>query len=361
MGVLQKCWGEAMQAYVGASYASPNKCCRGKVMNISKVIASEIAVRESQVEAAIGLLDEGCTVPFISRYRKEVTGNLNDEQLRTLYERLIYLRELEERKETILASIDEQGKLTKELKKQIDDAMTMVALEDIYRPYKPKKKTRASVAKEKGLEPLAMVIWEQKAKQKIETTAKKYIDKEKGVETIEEAIGGALDIIAEMISDVADYRTWIREFTLNTGVIRSEAKDPEAKTNYEQYYNYSETVAKIPPHRILAINRGETEKVLKVSIIIIRDDILKYLREQIITNDNEYTNEYMERAIEDSFDRLIWPSIENEVRNILTGTQHLELAVNLQYVMQQEKFLIQQLSTQPNLQLLKGRRLQDRL
>lgn len=287
-------------------------------MNISKVIANEIAVAEKQVEAAIKLLDEGCTVPFISRYRKEVTGGLNDEQLRTLYERLVYLRELDERKETILASIKEQGKLTKELKKQIEDAMTMVALEDLYRPYKPKKKTRASVAKEKGLEPLAMIIWEQKAKQKIETTAKKYIDKKKGVETIEDAIAGALDIIAEMISDVADYRTWIREFTVNTGVVMSEAKDPEAKTNYEQYYNYSEMVSKIPPHRILAINRGETEKVLKVTIEIIRDDVLKYLRDQIIKEENEYTDEYIEKAIEDSFDRLIWPSIENEVRNILT-------------------------------------------
>ena len=287
-------------------------------MDISKVIANEIAVADKQVEAAIKLLDEGCTVPFISRYRKEVTGGLNDEQLRTLYERLVYLRELDERKETILASIKEQGKLTKELKKQIEDAMTMVALEDLYRPYKPKKKTRASVAKEKGLEPLAMIIWEQKAKQKIETTAKKYIDKKKGVETIEDAIAGALDIIAEMISDVADYRTWIREFTVNTGVVRSEAKDPEAKTNYEQYYNYSEMVSKIPPHRILAINRGETEKVLKVTIEIIRDDVLKYLRDQIIKEENEYTDEYIEKAIEDSFDRLIWPSIENEVRNILT-------------------------------------------
>ena len=287
-------------------------------MDISKVIANEIAVAEKQVEAAIKLLDEGCTVPFISRYRKELTGGLNDEQLRTLYERLVYLRELDERKETILASIKEQGKLTKELKKQIEDAMTMVALEDLYRPYKPKKKTRASVAKEKGLEPLAMIIWEQKAKQKIETTAKKYIDKKKGVETIEDAILGALDIIAEMISDVADYRTWIREFTVNTGIVRSEAKDPEAKTNYEQYYNYSEMVSKIPPHRILAINRGEAEKVLKVTIEIIRDDVLKYLRDQIIKEENEYTSEYLEKAIEDSFDRLIWPSIENEVRNILT-------------------------------------------
>ena len=287
-------------------------------MKISKVIANEIVVSEKQVEAAIGLLDEGCTVPFISRYRKEVTGGLNDEQLRILYERLMYLRELDERKKTIISSIDEQGKLTKELKKQIEDAMTMVSLEDLYRPYKPKKKTRASVAKEKGLEPLAMVIWGQKAKQKIETTAKKYIDKKKGVESVEDAISGALDIIAEMISDVADYRTWIRDFTMNTGVIISKAKDVEMKSNYEQYYNYSETVAKIPPHRILAINRGENEKVLKVSIEIIRDDVIKYLRDKIVIAENKFTTEYIEKAIEDSFDRLIWPSIENEVRNILT-------------------------------------------
>ena len=287
-------------------------------MKISKVIANEIVVSETQVEAAIGLLDEGCTVPFISRYRKEVTGGLNDEQLRILYERLMYLRELDERKKTIISSIDEQGKLTKELKKQIEDAMTMVSLEDLYRPYKPKKKTRASVAKEKGLEPLAMVIWGQKAKQKIETTAKKYIDKKKGVESVEDAISGALDIIAEMISDVADYRTWIRDFTMNTGVIISKAKDVEMKSNYEQYYNYSETVAKIPPHRILAINRGENEKVLKVSIEIIRDDVIKYLRDKIVIAENKFTTEYIEKAIEDSFDRLIWPSIENEVRNILT-------------------------------------------
>ena len=287
-------------------------------MKISQIIADEISVRESQVEAAIGLLDEGCTVPFISRYRKEVTGGLNDEQLRTLYERLTYLRELNERKETIIDSIKEQGKLTKELKKQIDDAMTMVSLEDIYRPYKPKKKTRASVAKEKGLEPLAMTILEQKTKRKIETTAKKYIDKKKGVESIEDAINGALDIIAEMISDVADYRTWIREYTLEKGIIRSEAKDLEQKTNYEQYYNYTETVAKIPPHRILAINRGENEKILKVRIEIDHDDVINYIKGKVITNDNKFTNEYLIKAITDSFERLIWPSIENEVRNILT-------------------------------------------
>ncbi len=287
-------------------------------MNIAKVISKELAVLEKQVDAAIKLLDEGSTVPFISRYRKEVTGGLNDEQLRTLYERLVYLRELDERKETILASIDEQGKLTKELKKQIDEAMTMVSLEDLYRPYKPKKKTRASVAKAKGLEPLAETIWNQKAKQKIETYAKKYIDKEKGVETIEDAIEGALDIIAEMVSDVADYRTWIREYTISTGLVHSEAKDAEVKSNYEIYYNYTEGVAKIPPHRILAINRGENEKVLKVKIEVNRDDIIKYLSEQIIKEDNKFTNEYLVKAIEDSYDRLIAPSIENEVRGILT-------------------------------------------
>ena len=287
-------------------------------MNIAKVISKELAVLEKQVDAAIKLLDEGSTVPFISRYRKEVTGVLNDEKLRTLYERLVYLRELDERKETILASIDEQGKLTKELKKQIDEAMTMVSLEDLYRPYKPKKKTRASVAKAKGLEPLAETIWNQKAKQKIETYAKKYIDKEKGVETIEDAIEGSLDIIAEMVSDVADYRTWIREYTISTGLVHSEAKDAEVKSNYEIYYNYTEGVAKIPPHRILAINRGENEKVLKVKIEVNRDDIIKYLSEQIIKEDNKFTNEYLVKAIEDSYDRLIAPSIENEVRGILT-------------------------------------------
>ena len=287
-------------------------------MNISKVIANEIQVLEKQVEAAITLLDEGCTVPFISRYRKEVTGGLNDEQLRTLYERLVYLRELDERKETIINTIKEQGKLTKELSKQIDAAMTMVALEDIYRPYKPKKKTRASIAKEKGLEPLAMVIWEQKAKQKMETYAKKYIDKDKGVKTVEDAINGAKDIIAEMISDVADYRTWIREWTLSTGLVSSVAKDSETKSNYEQYYNYQELVSKIPPHRILAINRGENEKILKVEIVVNKEDVIKYLNEQIIKTENKFTNSYLEEAIIDSFERLIWPSIENEVRNILT-------------------------------------------
>ena len=287
-------------------------------MDIIKKIAKELEVKNEQVNAAVKLLDEGCTVPFISRYRKEATGSLNDEQLRLLNERLEYLRNLEERKETILASIEEQGKLTKELKKQIDECETMVTLEDLYRPYKPKKKTRASVAKEKGLEPLAIVIWEQEAKQNITTYAKKYVDKEKGVNTVEEAIQGALDIIAEMISDVPDYRTYIREHTLEQGVIHSVAKDKGQKTVYEQYYEYCEGVKKIPSHRILAINRGENEKVLKVTIEIVRDDIIKYLKDQIITKDNDKTNDYLLNAIEDAYDRLIWPSIENEVRNILT-------------------------------------------
>lgn len=286
-------------------------------MNINKVIAEEINVKVSQVDAAVKLLDEGSTVPFISRYRKEVTGSLNDEELRTIDERLKYLRELEERKETVLKSIDEQGALTKDLKKKIDECLTMVALEDLYRPYKPKKKTRATEAKAKGLEPLAKIIYKQEAKQSIETTAKKYIDKKKGVNNIEEAIQGALDIIAEMISDVADYRTYIRDYTLNFGTITSTTKDKELKSNYELYYEFSELINKIPTHRILAINRGEAEKVLKVSIVIDNNYIFDYLNAQI-KKDNKYTDEYIKRAIEDSFTRLIWPSIENEVRNILT-------------------------------------------
>ena len=309
-------------------------------MKIVDIIADELAVKKTQVDAAIKLLDEGCTVPFISRYRKEATGGLNDEQLRKLSERLTYLRDLDDRKKTIIESIKEQGKLTAKLKKEIEGAMTQVALEDIYRPYKPKKKTRASVAKEKGLEPLANLIYEQKTKQKIETAAKKYINKKKGVETVEDAINGALDIIAENISDVADYRTYIREFTLNTGLITSTAKNIEEKTNYDQYYKYSETIAKIPTHRILAINRGEAEKILKVSIDVSRDDIIEYLKRQVIylekvvekkkkkdedevitykeREPNKYSEPYLIKAIEDAFDRLIWSSIENEVRGILT-------------------------------------------
>ena len=257
-------------------------------------------------------------MPFISRYRKEATGSLNDEQLRKLSERLEYLRNLEERKDTILKSIEEQGKLTKELKKEIENCETMVSLEDLYRPYKPKKRTRATIAKEKGLEPFSILIMEQKTKRSLFTTAKKYIDKKLGVETEEDAINGALDIIAEDISDNADYRTYIRNFVLENGVIVSTAKDENKESNYELYYNFQESINKIVGHRILAIDRGEKEKFLKVSIEIDREKIIDYLKEQIIVEDNKFTNEYIERAICDSFDRLIWPSIENEVRGILT-------------------------------------------
>lgn len=286
-------------------------------MNIDKKIANELEVRVEQVTAAIKLLDEGATVPFISRYRKEVTGSLNDEQLRKLNEMLIYLRNLESRKETILSSIEEQGKLTKELKKEIEQCETMVKLEDLYRPYKPKKRTRATVAKEKGLEPFAKLIMEQKTKRSLTTSAKKYVDKKKGVENEEDAINGALDIIAENISDVADYRTYIRDYVIKNGVITSTAKNKEEKSNYEMYYEFSEQVSKIVGHRILAINRGEKEKLLKVSIEINREEIIEYLKSQILIP-NKFTEEYIVKAIEDSFDRLIWPSIENEVRSILT-------------------------------------------
>ena len=289
-------------------------------MDINKKIAEEIEVKKSQVDAAVKLLDEGCTVPFISRYRKEATGSLNDEQLRKLSERLEYLRNLEERKDTILKSIEEQGKLTKELKKEIENCETMVSLEDLYRPYKPKKRTRATIAKEKGLEPFATLIIEQKTKRSLSTTAKKYIDKKLGVETEEDAINGALDIIAEDISDNADYRTYIRNFVLESGVIVSIAKDETKESNYETYYNFQEPINKIVGHRILAIDRGEKEKFLKVNIEIDREKIIEYLKEQIIIEDNKFTNEYIERAICDSFDRLIWPSIENEVRGILTDS-----------------------------------------
>lgn len=287
-------------------------------MDIVKKIAEELEVKDWQVDAAVKLLDDGATVPFISRYRKEATGTLNDEQLRKLNERLEYLRNLEERKTTILSSIEEQGKLTDELKKQIDECETMVSLEDLYRPYKPKKKTRATVAKEKGLEPFSQLILEQKTKRKLETTAKNYIDEEKGVLTEEDAINGALDIIAEVISDNADYRTYIREWTLKNGSINSTVKKEGTESVYELYYNFTEPINKIVGHRILALDRGENEKVLTVNISIDREQIIEYLKNQIITEDNKYTNDALLRAIEDSFDRLIWPSIENEVRNILT-------------------------------------------
>ena len=289
-------------------------------MDIIKAIASELNVRNNQVEAAVKLIDEGCTIPFISRYRKEATGALNDEQLRNLDERLKYLRNLEDKKAQVIASIAEQGLLTDELKNQIEKADTMVAVEDLYRPYRPKRRTRATIAKEKGLEPLANIIMLQMTGEPVVKTAEEYVSEEKDVKTPEDAVAGAKDIIAESISDNADYRTRIRELTFKEGVLTSAAKDAEAKTVYEMYYNFSEPVAKMAGHRILAVNRGENEKILTVKIEAPVDKILSYLEKQIIVRDNRYTTGIIKEAIEDSYERLIAPSIEREIRNQLTET-----------------------------------------
>ena len=266
------------------------------------------------------LIDEGCTIPFISRYRKEATGALNDEQLRNLDERLKYLRNLEDKKTQVIASIAEQGLLTDELKNQIEKADTMVAVEDLYRPYRPKRRTRATIAKEKGLEPLANIIMLQMTGEPVVKTAEEYVSEEKDVKTPEDAVAGAKDIIAESISDNADYRTRIRELTFKEGVLTSAAKDAEAKTVYEMYYNFSEPAAKMAGHRILAVNRGENEKILTVKIEAPVDKILSYLEKQIIVRDNQYTTGIIKEAIEDSYERLIAPSIEREIRNQLTET-----------------------------------------
>lgn len=289
-------------------------------MDIIKAIASELNVRNNQVEAAVKLIDEGCTIPFISRYRKEATGALNDEQLRNLDERLKYLRNLEDKKAQVIASIAEQGLLTDELKNQIEKADTMVAVEDLYRPYRPKRRTRATIAKEKGLEPLANIIMLQMTGEPVVKTAEEYVSEEKDVKTPEDAVAGAKDIIAESISDNADYRTRIRELTFKEGVLTSAAKDAEAKTVYEMYYNFSEPAAKMAGHRILAVNRGENEKILTVKIEAPVDKILAYLEKQIIVRDNQYTTGIIREAIEDSYERLIAPSIEREIRNQLTET-----------------------------------------
>ncbi len=287
-------------------------------MDIIKVISEELKVQKWQVEAAVKLIDEGNTIPFISRYRKEATGALNDEALRNLHERLVYLRGLQERKETVLASIKEQGKLTEELKAKIEAAQTMVAVEDLYRPYKPKRKTRASVAKEKGLEPLANIIYLQMTRKPLEEEARAYIDEEKGVAGAEEAIAGAKDILAEAISDEADYRTKIRKMTEADGVVVSEAKDEETQSVYEMYYHFSESVKKIAGHRILALNRGEAEKILNVKLEAPRDQILRYLEQEVIRKNNPVTTLVLKEVVADSYDRLIAPSIEREIRNALT-------------------------------------------
>ena len=291
-------------------------------MDIIKKIAEELSVKTSQVDAAVKLIDEGCTIPFIARYRKEVTGALNDEQLRELDDRLKYLRNLEDRKTQVIASIEEQGKLTDELKEQILKAETMVLVEDLYRPYKQKRRTRATIAREKGLEQLAEYIKGQDAKEDVLVEAEKYVSDEEGkeVKSAEEAIAGALDIIAEQISDAADYRTYIRDITFKEGKLVAAAKDAEAESVYENYYDYNEAIASIPGHRILAINRGENEKFLTIKVEAPEERILRYLEKQIITNDNEYTTPYLKECIADAYDRLIAPAIEREIRNTLTET-----------------------------------------
>ncbi|MBR2672760.1 MAG: RNA-binding transcriptional accessory protein [Oscillospiraceae bacterium] len=297
-------------------------------MQINTQLAKELSIKEWQVDAAVKLLDEGSTVPFISRYRKDVTGDLNDEVLRALEERLKYLRNLEEKKAQVLSSIEEQGKLTDELREKIEAAETMVLVDDLYRPYRPKRKTRASVAKEKGLEPLAQMIREQEIGEPVEKVALDFVDPEKGVESVEDAIAGAKDIIAEDISDDAEFRVAIRNMTFEKGVIASSAKDTEAKTPYEMYYDFSEPVSKIPGHRILAINRGEAEKVLTVKIDAPVEDITEYLEEMVITCPNKYTSPYLKEALDDSYARLIAPSIERDIRSGLTETaQHNAIIV----------------------------------
>ena len=287
-------------------------------MDIMKKIAAELGVRANQVEAAVKLIDEGCTIPFIARYRKEATGALNDEQLRDLYDRLVYLRNLEEKKQTVLASIEEQGKLTEELRSQILAAETQVAVDDLYRPYRPKRRTRATIAKEKGLEPLANILMFQMLKTPVLEEAAKYVDPEKEVATPEEALAGAQDILAEFISDNADYRKHIRELTMKKGSFVSAAKDPEAESVYEMYYDYNEPLAKAAGHRTLAINRGEKEKVLTVRIEAPVDDVIRYLEKQVITNTQAQTAPILRDVIADAYDRLIAPAIEREIRNDLS-------------------------------------------
>ena len=287
-------------------------------MDIISQITEELKVQKWQVEAAVKLIDEGNTIPFISRYRKEVTGSLNDEQLRNLDERLTYLRNLEEKKEQVLKSIEEQGQLTEELKEKILAAQTQVLVDDLYRPYRPKRKTRASVAKEKGLQELADFILAQETSEPVETEAAKYISEEKGVASAEEALQGAKDIIAENISDDADHRLYIRNITIDEGIITSTAKDEKEQSVYEMYYDFEEPVKKIAGHRVLALNRGEAEKILTVKVNAPEERILQYLAKKIITSENEFTTPVLQDAIADSYDRLIAPAIEREIRNDLT-------------------------------------------
>ena len=287
-------------------------------MDIILALTKELNVEKWQIEAAVKLIDEGNTIPFISRYRKEVTGALNDEVLRNLNDRLTYLRNLEEKKTQVLSSIEEQGKLTEELKKQILEAQTLVVVEDLYRPYRPKRRTRATIAKEKGLEPLANIILLQMTEKSLEEEAKAFVSEEKEVATVEAAISGAKDIVAESISDKADYRSEIRERTFRKSMLVSTAKKPEETSVYEKYYEYEERVEKMPGHRVLAINRGEKEKFLGVKIEAPTEEILGYLQREIITRKNPNTQDVLKEAIEDSYNRLIAPAIEREIRNSMT-------------------------------------------
>lgn len=287
-------------------------------MDIIQKLTEELQVKKWQVEAAVKLIDEGNTIPFISRYRKEATGALNDEQLRDLGERLTYLRNLEDKKAQVVSSIEEQGKLTEELKAAIEAAQTQVAVDDLYRPYRPKRRTRATMAKEKGLEGLANIILLQMTTTPLEIEAESYLSEEKGVATVQEAIAGAMDIIAESISDEADYRTWIRNKTLKEGEITSEAKDEKEQSVYETYYHFSQPISKMAGHRTLALNRGEAEKVLTVKIVAPEPEILSYLESRVITRDNPITSPTLEEVVKDSYSRLIAPAIEREIRNLLT-------------------------------------------
>ena len=287
-------------------------------MDINQKLTEELGVKRWQIDAAVQLIDEGNTIPFIARYRKEATGTLDDEQLRKLHERLNYLRNLEEKKEQVLSSIEEQGKLTAELKNKILAAETMVVVEDLYRPYRPKRRTRAMIAKEKGLEPLAAIITLQKADKPVIEIAEQYVDEAKEVKSAKEALAGAQDIIAESISDEAVYRSYIRKITIQKGKVISAAKDEKAESVYEMYYDFEEPVGKLAGHRTLALNRGEKEKFLTVKIEAPEEDILRYLEKKVIHADNIYTTPVLKEAIEDSYKRLIAPAIEREIRNELT-------------------------------------------
>lgn len=287
-------------------------------MDIIEVLKNELQIGRGQAEAAVKLIDEGNTIPFIARYRKEATGSLDDEVLRNLDERLKYLRGLDEKKAQVLSSIRDQEKLTPELEAKIEGAMTMVAVDDLYRPYRPKRRTRAMIAKEKGLEPLADYIMLQMAKEPLEKAAESYISGEKGVETAQDALNGAKDILAERISDNAEYRTYIRNVTTNQGMIQSSAKEEGKESVYEMYYNHEEPVKKCAGHRVLALNRGENEKFLTVKIIAPEEQILRYLEKQVIVRDNTYTSPLLKEVTDDCYRRLIAPAIEREVRNNMT-------------------------------------------